>query len=211
MGIVKRGGHCSKAIYLNLSELNINFLIKHSTVFQFSTKTTLNWGGGGGREGGKKTIKKKKKTYEITSGSNYFVENCRSVAGKLIEIKKPPENLFHKPPKNIKHQLTRPFAMASNNSLIRTAYGDSPESPGIGLTQEEACSRKTSIQIEERLAKFQLFGRRFFLTASCCLESPSSTIKRQKISVFFPLSLPLLAPFWQELSFQWGGGGEGGE
>ena len=48
MGIAKRGGHCLKAIYLNLSELNITFLIKH-------------W---------------------------------RSVAGKLIEIKKPPEDLF---------------------------------------------------------------------------------------------------------------------
>ena len=51
MGIAKRGGHCSKAIYLNLSELNIKFLIKHS----------------------------------------------RSVAGKLIEIKKPPENLSQAP------------------------------------------------------------------------------------------------------------------
>ena len=84
MGIVKRGGHCSKAIYLNLSELNINFLIKHSTVFQFSTKTTLNWGAGGGEAGRKEDLKKEKKTYEITSGSKYFVENCRSVAGKLI-------------------------------------------------------------------------------------------------------------------------------
>ena len=31
MGIAKRGGHCVKAIYLNLSELNIEFLIKHSS------------------------------------------------------------------------------------------------------------------------------------------------------------------------------------
>ena len=30
MRIAKRGGHCLKAIYLNLSELNIRFLIKHS-------------------------------------------------------------------------------------------------------------------------------------------------------------------------------------
>ena len=30
MGIAKRGGHYFKAIYLNLSELNIKFLIKHS-------------------------------------------------------------------------------------------------------------------------------------------------------------------------------------
>ena len=43
--------HCSKAIYLNLSELNTKFLIKH----------------------------------------------LRSVAGKLIEIKKPPENLVISP------------------------------------------------------------------------------------------------------------------
>ena len=68
MGIVKRGGHCLKAIYLNLSELNTKFFIKHS----------------------------------------------RSVAGKLIEIRKP----FHKPPRDIKHQLTRPFAIASNNARI---------------------------------------------------------------------------------------------
>ena len=30
MGITKRGGHRLKAIYLNLSELNIKFSIKHS-------------------------------------------------------------------------------------------------------------------------------------------------------------------------------------
>ena len=29
MGIATRGGHCSEAIYLNLSELNIKFLVKH--------------------------------------------------------------------------------------------------------------------------------------------------------------------------------------
>ena len=51
MGIAKRGGHGLKATYLNLSELNIKFLIKHS----------------------------------------------RSVAGKLNEIKKPPEDLFTSP------------------------------------------------------------------------------------------------------------------
>ena len=51
MGIDKRGGHRLKAIYLNLSELNIKFFIKHT----------------------------------------------RSVADKLIEIKKPPENLFISP------------------------------------------------------------------------------------------------------------------
>ena len=51
MGIAKRCGRCLKAIYLNWSELNIKFLIKHS----------------------------------------------RSVAGKLIEMKKPPENLFISP------------------------------------------------------------------------------------------------------------------
>ena len=51
MGIVKREGHCLKAINSNLSELNIKFLIKH----------------------------------------------LRSVAGKLIEIMKPPENLFISP------------------------------------------------------------------------------------------------------------------
>ena len=50
-GIAKRGGHCSKAIYLNLNELNIKFLIKRS----------------------------------------------RSVAGKLLEIKKPPKNLVISP------------------------------------------------------------------------------------------------------------------
>ena len=31
MGIAKRDGHCLKAIYLNLSELNIKFFIKHSS------------------------------------------------------------------------------------------------------------------------------------------------------------------------------------
>ena len=51
MGIAKRGGHCLKAIYLNLSELNVKVFIKHS----------------------------------------------RSVAGKLIEMRKPPENLFINP------------------------------------------------------------------------------------------------------------------
>ena len=48
MGIAKRGGHCLKAFYLNLRELNIKFFIKHS----------------------------------------------RSVAGKVIENKKPPEKVF---------------------------------------------------------------------------------------------------------------------
>ena len=71
MGIAKGGGHCLKAIYLNLSELNIKFLIKHS----------------------------------------------RSVTGKLIEIKKPPES-FSINPKGIKHRLTPPFAIAFNNALI---------------------------------------------------------------------------------------------
>ena len=50
-GIDKRGGHCLKAIYLNLSELNFKIFIKRS----------------------------------------------RSVACKLIETKKPPENLFISP------------------------------------------------------------------------------------------------------------------
>ena len=59
MGIAKSGGNCLKAIYLNLSELNIKFFIKHS----------------------------------------------RSVASKLIEIGKPPENLFI-------------IVIASTNSLI---------------------------------------------------------------------------------------------
>ena len=54
-GIAKRSRHCLKAIYLNLSELNINFLIKH----------------------------------------------LRSIAGKLIEIKKPPKT-FSKAPKGHK-------------------------------------------------------------------------------------------------------------
>ena len=69
MGIAKRRGHCFKAIYLNLSELNIKFLIKYS----------------------------------------------RSVAGKLIEIKKPPENLFISPEG---HQLNRLLTVASNNARI---------------------------------------------------------------------------------------------
>ena len=72
MGIPKRCGHCLQANYLNLSKLNIKFLIKHS----------------------------------------------RSVAGKLIRIKKPPENFFISPRRDIKHQLTRPFAYASSNAHI---------------------------------------------------------------------------------------------
>ena len=72
MGIAKRGRHYLKAIYLNLSELKIEF----------------------------------------------FIKNVMSVAGKLIEIKKTTRKPFHKPLRDTKHQLTRPFAMASNNSLI---------------------------------------------------------------------------------------------
>ena len=33
MGIAKRGGHRLKAIYLNLSELNIKFFIEHTRSF----------------------------------------------------------------------------------------------------------------------------------------------------------------------------------
>ena len=72
MGIAKRGGHRLKAIYVNFSEFNINFFIKHTV----------------------------------------------SVSDKLTEIKKPPENLFASTPRDTKHQLTRPFAIVSNNSPI---------------------------------------------------------------------------------------------
>ena len=40
MGIANRGGNCSKAIYLNLSELNIKFLIKHSRSVAWDQETT---------------------------------------------------------------------------------------------------------------------------------------------------------------------------
>ena len=72
MGIAKKARHCLKAIYLNLSELTMNFFIKHS----------------------------------------------RSVAGKLVEINKPPENLSITGPSDRKHPLTRPFGTASNNACI---------------------------------------------------------------------------------------------
>ena len=72
MGIAKRGGHYLDAIYLNLSELNIRFRIKHSM----------------------------------------------TVTGKLIEIKKITRKPFHQPTRNIKHQVTRPFATNSSNACI---------------------------------------------------------------------------------------------
>ena len=45
-----------------------------------------------------------------------FIKQKRLVADKVTEIKKPPENPFHKPLRDIKCQLTSPFAIASNNS-----------------------------------------------------------------------------------------------
>ena len=47
-----------------------------------------------------------------------LINYSRSVAGKLIEIKKTTRKPFHKPPSDIKDQLTRPFAIASNNTRI---------------------------------------------------------------------------------------------
>ena len=49
----------------------------------------------------------------------FLIEYLRLAVGKLSGIKKPPENLFMwKPPREIKHQVTRPFAIASNNGRI---------------------------------------------------------------------------------------------
>ena len=81
MGIAKGGGHCLKAIYLSLSQSDIN------QAFEISSEKT---------DRNQSTIRK----------------------------------AFYKPLRDIKHQLTPPFAIASTTHvLVRMVFGDS-----LGIT-----------------------------------------------------------------------------